>query len=208
MKKQYQKPPKSQDWLQADLAALHKLSAPKLGAILDQAERDLDDAVRDGLTIADPEYEAIVVLFNALKHAYFGKVRRPIVSRHYLSRVSPTVAATATLGPPTDKPVSINRWHKALLRYEAAQLALDLLDLDGEAYYTTRQHCDATATAEHAEQVEEILWSKFSSRKKAFKDARKAGTLKRSLKAPTGYKPTGKFVIGHDGVKVPIMEKE
>jgi hypothetical protein len=168
---------------------LDGLDAATLGKMLDKVDRQSDEATCiDGLRLGHPRLDDICHRHYAIRHAYFGAVRAPL-----LDRVA-KVERTGKVG-------SLAQWHRASEAHKAAKQRLDLMDLDGSQIYTTREHCDASAAAEYTEAIEEIYWQR-SQAAKLFQTAHKT----RVPITPTGKKKTGKFKRGPDGTRIPLLE--
>jgi hypothetical protein len=182
----------------------------QLGDALDEAERAMHQADRDGVQWHDADnrdgiswdtgYGVFVRAWEEARLAYFAAIRKPWLRDQYrLDR--------KRLGD--EKYVSL---YIRDLRIAMEEARFDRVELSmlGSAFYTTREYCDAEAAEEAAEGTYEIMGRKL----RPFLKARsrfhlgERGKVTRTIRSTTGYKKTGKTKRDENGVRVPIMEEE
>jgi hypothetical protein len=172
---------------------LDKLDAATLGKMLDEVDRESNEASWvDGLKLGHPRLDDICHRHYAIRNAYFGAIRAPLLSH---------VAKLERAG----RIVSGSQWSDSYRAHNAAKLRLDLMDLDGPHYFTAREHCDASAAAEYAEAIEEMYFHRQGGSKRVA-DLFQTAPKSRVAITPKGKRKTGKFKRGPNGTKIPLVE--
>jgi hypothetical protein len=172
-----------------------------LGHMLEDVDHEFWSAEGGGLTMVEGMGDLCWRHYH-LRNVYFGAVRRSLCNR-----LTALESGLHELGLPR----ALSRWCASSSRSHSAKRRLDLLNAAGPLFYSTREHCEASADCEYRESVAEMYWQRLKELRRirdTMANARKVGRrVTRTISSPTGFVKTGRF-LWKDGVKIPVVRKQ